>query len=44
MKLVMKFVMATKKLTNTSESETKRSVEEQKREIEGCVNRDTQKY
>ncbi len=44
LKAVIKFVMATKKLTYTSESETEGSVEEQMREMEGRVGGATQTY
>ena len=43
-KAVIKFVMATKKLTHTSESETEGSVEEQRREMEGRVDGASQTY
>lgn len=44
MKAVIKFVMAIKKLTYTSEIETEELVKEQRREIEGRVNGASQTY
>lgn len=43
-KTVNKFVMATKKLTHISESDTEDSVAEQRREMEGRVAGSTQTY